>query len=225
LAHEDKEKEPEEFLDYIGTQVSSVSDLIKSAKPTMPEKQLQMMMMMARSNPQMLFALGINPNRIMKELELAEKAQAFRDLSPTKKQEQDRSLWLSWLTDYIKIIEVDRKSYGKLDYEEKRKEIMNANNPRLVLRNWMAQSAIQRAEEGDYSEVEKLFLALCDPYQLKSVVNSSFCKIGKQSSSSSETESEIPDNEIGPSCDQCSKPKAKSYCGRVPDWARDIRVS
>ena len=33
-------------------------------------------------------------------------------------------------------------------------------NPRYVLRNWMAQSAIQKAERNDFSEVRNFFCSL-----------------------------------------------------------------
>jgi hypothetical protein len=35
---------------------------------------------------------------------------------------------------------------------------------RYVLRNWMAQQAIERAEEGDFSEVQRLLALLRDPF-------------------------------------------------------------
>ena len=34
-------------------------------------------------------------------------------------------------------------------------------NPRYVLRNWMAQSAIQKAEENDFSEVRNFLSFFC----------------------------------------------------------------
>lgn len=41
---------------------------------------------------------------------------------------------------------------------------MNAVNPVYVLRNHMAQSAIERAEAGDFSEVDRMFKLLAAPY-------------------------------------------------------------
>ena len=44
---------------------------------------------------------------------------------------------------------------------------MNASNPWLVLRNWVAQDAIERAErEGDYRHVQKLVDLLLDPFHV-----------------------------------------------------------
>lgn len=47
---------------------------------------------------------------------------------------------------------------------EQRQELMQRSNPRYVLRNYLAQQAIIRAEEGDFSEVTKLLHILERPY-------------------------------------------------------------
>ena len=41
---------------------------------------------------------------------------------------------------------------------------MKAANPKYVLRNWMAQLAIDAAETGDYTVCETLHLLLSNPY-------------------------------------------------------------
>ncbi|MDG1551600.1 MAG: hypothetical protein P8Q95_07750, partial [Candidatus Poseidoniaceae archaeon] len=42
---------------------------------------------------------------------------------------------------------------------------MVVSNPKYVLRNWMAQLAIDAAESGDFSVCEELFNLLKNPYQ------------------------------------------------------------
>ncbi len=64
----------------------------------------------------------------------------------------------SWLTKYTKRLQKD----GVM--AEKRKEQMNRVNPKYILRNYMAQLAIDKAEEGDYSLVNELLEIIRHPY-------------------------------------------------------------
>jgi uncharacterized protein YdiU (UPF0061 family) len=45
-----------------------------------------------------------------------------------------------------------------------RLSLMQQHNPIYVLRNHMAQRAIEQAEQGDFSEVDRLFKLLSEPY-------------------------------------------------------------
>ncbi len=48
---------------------------------------------------------------------------------------------------------------------EGRRERMHAVNPLYILRNYLAQNAIQAAEQGDYSEVQRLHEVLSKPFE------------------------------------------------------------
>ncbi|MBV1921046.1 MAG: YdiU family protein, partial [Pseudomonadales bacterium] len=63
-----------------------------------------------------------------------------------------------WLERYAKRCE----SEGLTNIE--RKQIMNAINPLYVLRNYLSQTAIDKAEAGDFSGVEELMEVLKTPY-------------------------------------------------------------
>lgn len=64
------------------------------------------------------------------------------------------------------------EAYLKRNGEEKgftdagRRHLMCQLNPRYVLRNWMAQSAIEKAEKDDFSEVQFLLKVLQNPYTI-----------------------------------------------------------
>lgn len=42
--------------------------------------------------------------------------------------------------------------------------VMHTNNPKYILRNYMAQNAIEAAENGDFSEVQRVLKLLEAPY-------------------------------------------------------------
>ena len=64
----------------------------------------------------------------------------------------------NWLRSYIKRIRND----GTPD--DSRRQRMNAVNPKYVLRNYLSQLAIDKAEQGDFSIVNDLLELLRHPY-------------------------------------------------------------
>lgn len=66
--------------------------------------------------------------------------------------------WLLWFDKYA--LRLKKETLSSTERSKK----MNAVNPKYVLRNYMAQLAIDKAEEGDYSLVEELFELLKKPY-------------------------------------------------------------
>ncbi len=66
--------------------------------------------------------------------------------------------WLSWFKTYAEIIVTENHNQAERIAE------MNAVNPKYVLRNYMAQLAIDAADKGDYSVVDELFKLLQKPY-------------------------------------------------------------
>ncbi|MGB5445524.1 MAG: YdiU family protein [Psychromonas sp.] len=72
--------------------------------------------------------------------------------------EQYLQEFTQWLRAYLARVNSDGLS------QEQRAEAMNKVNPKYVLRNYIAQQAIELAEQGDYSEVIKLQKILKSPY-------------------------------------------------------------
>jgi uncharacterized protein YdiU (UPF0061 family) len=66
--------------------------------------------------------------------------------------------WQNWIDRYLICINADTNS----DLERKTK--MNNLNPKYVLRNYMAQLAIDAAEKEDFSLIEELYIMLKKPY-------------------------------------------------------------
>ncbi|MFK7921471.1 MAG: YdiU family protein [Bacteroidia bacterium] len=66
--------------------------------------------------------------------------------------------WRKWIEKYVKRLQLESNS------NEKRQEQMNKVNPKYVLRNYMAQMAIDKANEGDFALVNELYQMLKRPY-------------------------------------------------------------
>jgi serine/tyrosine/threonine adenylyltransferase len=64
--------------------------------------------------------------------------------------------------DFVNFYKQALESEGRGN--EERKEIMCSVNPCYVLRNWMAQESIKRAEDGDYTLVQLIEKILQKPY-------------------------------------------------------------
>jgi len=102
----------------------------------------------------------------------------FRTLSSFKKEQPEKGVeliqdafytpdtikgnvlnnWKQWFDDYAKRLEDETTS------ADERQKQMNKINPKYVLRNYMAQLAIDKADKGDVSLLEELYLMLKEPY-------------------------------------------------------------
>ncbi|APY08037.1 hypothetical protein BWZ20_06865 [Winogradskyella sp. J14-2] len=78
--------------------------------------------------------------------------------NPEEIRDDKKKKWEVWFNTYDKRL----NSESLTDSERQLK--MNAINPKYVLRNYMAQLAIDKANEGDYSLIDELFKMLKKPY-------------------------------------------------------------
>ncbi|MBE0468844.1 MAG: YdiU family protein [Methyloprofundus sp.] len=99
---------------------------------------------------------------IATETELSD-AQLLAQLSvayyqPEQLTEAIKTHIIAWLRRYIVRVQQDSSD------DLRRKQAMNAVNPKYVLRNYLAQLAIDKAEQGDPSMVQELLEVLRHPY-------------------------------------------------------------
>lgn len=87
-------------------------------------------------------------------LKLIEKA--FYNLNDVS--EEIKKLWSLWLNSYYERLQKETLS------NIERKQKMDAVNPKYVLRNYMAQLAIDAAGDGDYNLIDELYQLLKKPY-------------------------------------------------------------
>jgi serine/tyrosine/threonine adenylyltransferase len=97
-------------------------------------------------------------------------AEAFYQPLTTEQEK----IWLKWLNDYGQLLQVTYVMQG-IDDSLRRKR-MNQLNPKYVLRNYLAQVAIDKATAGDYSEIHRLMQLLKNPYDEQPEFQSYFAK-------------------------------------------------
>jgi len=89
-------------------------------------------------------------------------AQAWYD-AITAPTDDTISQTATWIRTWAARVRADAAQPNAASTEE-RLATMRAVNPKYVLRNWMAQLAIDKADEGDYSGVAELLELLRQPY-------------------------------------------------------------
>ncbi|XP_010359523.2 protein adenylyltransferase SelO, mitochondrial isoform X1 [Rhinopithecus roxellana] len=141
-----------EFLARLMEQCASLEELRLAFRPQMDPRQLSMMLMLAQSNPQ-LFALMGTRAGIARELERVEQQSRLEQLSMAELQSRNQGHWADWLQAYRARLDKDLEGAGDATaWQAERVRVMHANNPKYVLRNYIAQNAIEAAERGDFSE-------------------------------------------------------------------------
>ncbi|KAF8779224.1 hypothetical protein HU200_002901 [Digitaria exilis] len=91
---------------------------------------------------------GIPENELLVPLKAA-----LLDIGKERKE-----AWISWVQTYVEEL----VESGIPD--EERKAAMNSVNPKYIPRNYLCQSAIDAAEQGDYEEVRRLLKVMQHPY-------------------------------------------------------------
>ncbi len=92
-----------------------------------------------------------NPREGLKIIE-----NAFYNLDTIS--EEIKQQWNVWFTGYAERLQKETHSNSE------RKQKMNAVNPKYVLRNYMAQMAIDEADKGNYNLIDELYQLLKRPY-------------------------------------------------------------
>jgi uncharacterized protein YdiU (UPF0061 family) len=92
----------------------------------------------------------------------AQAAAKWRATTPESKSRQDAAAWAAWLSRYGARLQREAALGGS---DAERVRAMNAANPRVVLRNWVAEEAIRAAEKGDFAPVRQLLVVLTQPFK------------------------------------------------------------
>ncbi len=153
---------------------------VRSSVP-IPLPQLMQLLQVAQANPAALAMLG-DPARVQAELsdamgkvqkaaQLAEQADSLRAEPPERRRQYCAERWTSWLIEYRqRLAEEDGAAAAGTEghassFAAARREAMRWVNPRVVLRNWVAQEAIDAAERGDFAHVRHVLDVVTHPYE------------------------------------------------------------
>jgi uncharacterized protein YdiU (UPF0061 family) len=144
------------------TTLEAIAPLLRARMERMPmgrgELSLTRAMMAAHEELRVLVREGAQA--IERYVRLVEMPEAT-------KRARDQALWREWLQRYRDRLRLDIAALfgGDADAANAaRRELMRFSNPRFVLRNYIAQVAIARAEDLDFSEVQRVLRRLQDPY-------------------------------------------------------------
>ncbi|XP_018432249.1 PREDICTED: selenoprotein O isoform X2 [Nanorana parkeri] len=203
----------DDFLSTITQQCATLEELKVFYKPKMDPRQLSVLLMLAQSNPQLFALIGSKAN-INKELENIEKFEKLQKSSGEDLLNNNREHWKEWLQKYSVRLEKEQEhSEASETLDAERVKNMNSNNPAHILRNYIAQNAIEAAENGDFTEVKRVLKILENPYEV-------------------EKEEEIPEHAEEERLEACalaiSRPTNLSklpYSSKPPLWATELCVT
>jgi uncharacterized protein YdiU (UPF0061 family) len=140
--------------------------------------------------------------------------QRLKSMTRAGKQAEDRGRWAAFLENFFlpRVLREPRETFDDAVARGLRLERLRRANPTLVLRGWMAQHAIERAELGDFSAVRELLRLLeepCDPAH-------SFFRRHPVSPTSA---SEFPE---ATSCPVAAASPREFFLSAAPDWADSL---
>ena len=190
-----------DFFSLLKSNLVSLEVLKKMAKPSVSAETLKMWVEIAQ-RPGMASMLGLSIENVNKEIGKFKKSFELSKMSPESKNEENRAMWWEWYQLYIQRLLVEKEAGTN---EVERGKAMQESNPRIVLRNHIAQRAIERAEEGDFDEVQNLLQVLMKPYEDCS-------------------STEISSADEGTACSTI-KLNQRFYSAPAPAWAADIVVT
>ncbi|XP_016421329.1 selenoprotein O-like [Sinocyclocheilus rhinocerous] len=115
-----------------------------------------MLLSMAQSNPA-LFQMISDRKTVARQLERLSRLKELMDTTAEQLRAKQTEDWSRWIKKYRQRLACECESgLDVKELQEERVRVMNNNNPYVVLRNYIAQNAVEAAENGDFSEVGPL---------------------------------------------------------------------
>eukprot|EP00117_Sycon_ciliatum_P046005 scpid53546/ scgid33002/ Selenoprotein O len=207
----------------LAKQCSTVAELRAACKPQISDQQLGQLSQLMQVQPG-LFGDPRALGPIKRELDKAQRYKALEAVSEESKQTEDRTLWIKWLDMYRKRLLLDIENLSAdalLEAHQKRRDMMGRANPKVVLRNYIAQQAIEKAEKGDFSEVRRVLAMLQHPFDAVPEPQAATVTAGAQPEAAScAAAAAVPPPPEG----ETATPW-EDHLKRPPLWAASLKVS
>lgn len=200
-------------------QCASLEELKSANKPSMDHRELSMLLSLAQSNAA-LFGMVSDRRMLAQQLEKLSRLKDLMESTETDLKTQQKEEWSCWINQYRQRLA--REYEGDCDVkaeQEERVRVMNSTNPRVVLRNYIAQNAIEAAENGDFSEVQKVLKVLEKPFCLEEGMELPSHMVQRQNRNE-EGEREAEEDVRG-----AENRAIVSYDSKPPAWAAEICVT
>ncbi|KAM8861849.1 selenoprotein O1 [Synchiropus picturatus] len=166
-AEEEDEVEEEAVraaTDLLLQQCASLEEMKAANKPSMDPRELSMLLSLAQSNPT-LFHMISDRMTISRQLDRMARLKDLMESSEEELRAKNVDEWTRWIKRYRKRLSAELDGQSDVtSVQEERVTVMNSSNPRVVLRNYIAQNAIDAAENGDFTEVQRVLKVLEKPF-------------------------------------------------------------
>ncbi|KAM9401986.1 protein adenylyltransferase SelO-1, mitochondrial-like [Salvelinus alpinus] len=211
-------------VDLILEQCVSLEELKRFGEKSYKDNlELAMVLSMAQTNPAM-FGLVADRPEVAHQLEKIGRLKELLSTNQDELRAKQREDWLRWISQYRKRLVKECDGAREVcTIEEERIRVMDNTNPRVVLRNYIAQNAIQAAENGDFSEVRRVLKVLENPYSAhpESELPGGPKTFGERYQKGMEKDKEGRKDEGRTDGNQNCVP----YDSKPPVWAREICVT
>ncbi|KAM7414206.1 hypothetical protein PAMA_019159 [Pampus argenteus] len=204
-------------------QCASLVELKAANKPSIDPRELAVLISMAQSNPS-LFQM-ISDRTIARQLD---RFSTLKDLMETSEEElktKHAEEWTRWIMCYRKRLA--RELEGQSDVQavqEERTKVMDKTNPRVVLRNYIAQNAIEAAERGDFSEVQQVLKVLEKPFSSQPGLELP-ARVGRGGATERRERDEGEEQQQEAEASTSTARNAVPYDSKPPAWAHEICVT
>lgn len=209
--------------DLLLEQCASLEELKAANKPSMDPRELAMLLSMAQSNPA-LFQMISDRTTIARQLDRLSKLKDLMETSQEELNTKQAEEWSRWITRYRKRLARDLEGQSDVQAaQEERVRVMDGTNPRVVLRNYIAQNAIEAAENGDFSEVQRVLKVLEKPFSSQPGLELPVWADGGAATEQGERDEGEEQQREAASSSTAKNPIP--YDSKPPAWAQEICVT